>query len=186
MGVPEYSPVAVFNVIPGGRDPAVTLHRFFKFRNREELARPLGRRVARATEAAKVTGDLIVPVPPDPKRRRRPDPTRLLAREVARTLDIPLLPRALRKTRATARQTECPYDERRNGLRDAFRARKPGDIAGRRVLLVDDVATTLATIESAAGTLRAAGARSITAVVFARTPRSKESARSSSAGAWRR
>jgi predicted amidophosphoribosyltransferase len=135
--------------------------------------------MAKAAGVALAGGDLVLPVPPDPGRRRRPDPTRLLARQVARALGLPCRPRALKKVRASPPQTELPYRERRRALRGAFRARRPQLLTGRDILLVDDVATTLATVESAARALLAAGAGSVIALTFARTPLDRASSRPS-------
>jgi predicted amidophosphoribosyltransferase len=60
--------------------------------------------------------------------------------------------------------------ERRLGLAGAFRARRPERLRERRVLLVDDVATTLATVEAAARALAEGGAAGILVLTLARTP----------------
>jgi predicted amidophosphoribosyltransferase len=61
--------------------------------------------------------------------------------------------------------------ERRRNIRGAFRVAAQGDIENRRLLLVDDVFTTGATVEEAARALRAAGAASVDVLTLARTPR---------------
>jgi predicted amidophosphoribosyltransferase len=119
--------------------------------------------------------ELVVPVPSDPRRRRAIDPAGLLAREAARALGLPLRRRALRKCRSTPRQTHRPLLERRLGLAGAFRARRPERIEGRGVLLIDDVATTLATAEAASRALVKAGARKVLVLTLARTPLPRES-----------
>ena len=78
--------------------------------------------------------------------------------------------RALYRRRATPPQAGLPRAARLANLRQAFRAATPGAIAGRRLLLVDDVATTGATLEAAARALLDAGASRVEAVVAARTP----------------
>ena len=75
------------------------------------------------------------------------------------------LPRAL-----TPPQTSLGKGERLANLRQAFRVRHPERVRGLHLLLVDDVATTGATLEAAAAVLKRAGAEGVTAVVAARTP----------------
>jgi predicted amidophosphoribosyltransferase len=149
---------------------AVTLHRLFKFGGREEMAGPFARRMAAAFHGAGEVADLVAPVPRDPRRWKRHEPTALLARAVGRALRLPVRVRALRKVRSTPRQTHRPRLERRLGLRGAFRVGRPERLRGLRVLLVDDVATTLATVEEGARALREAGAARVTALTFGRTP----------------
>jgi predicted amidophosphoribosyltransferase len=69
---------------------------------------------------------------------------------------------------STASQTARDRAERRRNVRDAFAVRRPARVAGRRVLLVDDVMTTGATADECARVLRAAGARRIDVLTLAR------------------
>lgn len=151
--------------------PLVTLHRRFKFGGSADLAVPFGRAMAAAWQArGAVRPDLVVAVPPDPRRwtARRRVP-RLLAREVAARLGVPSGRGVLRKRHATGSQTARDGAARRNGPAGAFTAR-PDAAAGLRVLVVDDVLTTGATLREAARALRAAGAAAVFALVLARTP----------------
>ena len=90
-----------------------------------------------------------------------------LARLSAARLDVPLAPGALRKTRTTAPQSRLTARERARNLDGAFAA-DPAVVAGRSVLLVDDVMTTGSTLEASARALRAAGATRVEALVLAR------------------
>jgi len=88
---------------------------------------------------------------------------------LGRTLGVPVFPQALRRRRWT------PYlsgikdaDLRRRQVRDAFASRRPPDLKGKRVLLVDDVLTTGATASEAARVLRSLGAQEIVVAVLAR------------------
>ncbi len=94
-----------------------------------------------------------------------------IARPLARRLGRPLVP-ALRRIRATAPQARLERSRREANLRRAFemRARSGAAIDGRRVLLVDDVATTGATLHHAAAALRRGGATGVVALATARTP----------------
>jgi predicted amidophosphoribosyltransferase len=70
--------------------------------------------------------------------------------------------------RSTASQTARDRAQRTRNVRDAFAVRRPSRVAGRRVLLVDDVMTTGATADECARVLRAAGARRIDVLTLAR------------------
>jgi predicted amidophosphoribosyltransferase len=88
-----------------------------------------------------------------------------IATGIARTLGIPRR-RLLRRRRATPRQNEVPADGRQANVRGAFRPR--GRPAGRRLLLVDDVCTTGATLAECRRILVEAGASAVYAAVIAR------------------
>ena len=114
--------------------------------------------------------DVITYIPPDGDRsiRRGHQPARDLASALGERWGLPVAC-LLTRTRAVARQTGLPRAERRRNMRGAFavaRAVVPGC-----VVLVDDVYTTGATVNSAATALRAAGAREVHVVTFARAVR---------------
>ena len=113
--------------------------------------------------------DVIAYIPPDGDRslRRGHQPAEALARELGRLWELPVEP-LLDRRRAVARQTGLARDERRRNMRGAFVGR--GQVRGR-VILVDDVYTTGATIAAAASALRAAGASRVDGVTFARAVR---------------
>jgi ComF family protein len=111
--------------------------------------------------------DGLVPVPLHWVRRWRRgfNQAEVLARAVGRRHGLPVLPRVLRRVRATPRQ-HGDFEARRGNLRDAFLART--DVAGRRLLLVDDVFTTGATADACAVTLLRAGAAEVGVLTLAR------------------
>lgn len=150
---------------------AARLVQRFKFERRldalEVLLEPLVARVAG------LRADGVVPVPRHPRRVRelRSDPAFDLARALARRARLPLWSRALHRTRPTPPQTDLPPPERRANVRGSFGA-AAGSLAGLRVLLVDDVATTGATLAEATRVLRARSrARAVVRVALAGTPR---------------
>lgn len=144
--------------------------RRFKYGGRPDLAGPLGARLAAAVHDAGLRADLVVPVPLHPRklRERGYNQAALLAGAVARAAGTRVAARGLLRARDTAAQASLSRRGRLDNLADAFRVRSPGAIRGRRVLLVDDVATTGATLRACAAALLGAGAASVTAVVLAR------------------
>jgi ComF family protein len=142
----------------------------FKYGGRPALARPLGAWLARA--APPPPGALIVSVPLARGRRieRGYDQAALLADALARAAGARerRLRGALLRTRETPPQVGKTRAERSRNVAGAFRAVRPAEIAGRDVVLVDDVVTTGATADAAARALREAGAMTVTVVALAR------------------
>jgi competence protein ComFC len=85
-----------------------------------------------------------IPLHPQRERHRSYNQAELLARRLARRLSVPVMPRCLRRTRATMTQTDLRASERRANVHGAFAAVEPRWIRGRSLLLVDDVMTTTA------------------------------------------
>ncbi len=152
------------------RGTAGVLVRRMKFARLPGAARPLVAGMAAATRRAGVPGDLVVPLPLHATRRlaRGFDQAALLARGVARELDLACPAFGLRRVRATAPQAMRRGRTRSRGLAGSFEA-VPAVVRGRSVLLVDDVLTTGATARAAARALRRAGAASVHVVVACRS-----------------
>ena len=143
-----------------------------KYDGERRLAPPLGAAVARRWAHAGAAGDALVPVPasPDRVRERGYDQAALIATEAGRQLGLPVL-HVLERTRATTAQFDLDRAARATNLVDAFRVRDgEGDlgIAGRWLVLVDDVMTTGATLAACATALMDAGALAVSAVAVAR------------------
>jgi ComF family protein len=150
------------------QDRARRLVHRLKYEYLSALAEPMGRLMARHPDIQEMPIDLLVPVPLHPSRQRARgfNQSALLAREIGRHIGVPVEPRVLTRTRATAPQARTnTAGGRMANVDGAFACRKP--MTGRHVLLVDDVATTGATLRACASPLRAAGAVSVHAIVFA-------------------
>ena len=146
------------------------LVRRFKFDHRHDARALLVAWLAERVRALRF--DAIVPLPRHESRVRSEgaDPVHELARGLARATGVPLVSRALWRAHPTPPQTGLSLAARRANVAHSFGARA-GALAGRRVLLVDDVATTGATLAEAARTLRrASGARAIALAAAAGTP----------------
>ena len=146
----------------------------FKYEARPDLARPLADLLWRAVEphAAFHTGALVVPVPLHPARlaERGYNQSALLAGRIARRLGSPWNPLALLRTRDTPQQASLGRVDRLANVGDAFLVRKASRVRGARVLLVDDVTTTGATLRACEAALTQAGAASVACAVLARAP----------------
>lgn len=114
--------------------------------------------------------DVVVPVPLHRRRLwwRGFNQAALLASCVARRLERPMVTGALMRKRATTPQTSKDHEARRRNVSRAFAVRRPDRIKGRRVLLVDDVMTTGATVDECARVLLKAGARRVDVLTLAR------------------
>ena len=119
--------------------------------------------------ASGISVDAVVPVPLHPKRLRERgyNQAELLAREVAKTLDLPMEANAVERVSHGPPQARSrALEERGASVQGAFEARARVD--GRRILLVDDVCTTGATLDACAQALKAGGAACVWGLTFAR------------------
>jgi ComF family protein len=147
------------------------VHRL-KYGDRLDLAISMGRWMARAGRELLEDADALVPVPLHWRRLwgRRFNQAAALAKAVASQNGLPVLTGVLRRVRATPQQVGLSRSARAVNVQGAFAVTQDGKTAihGKRLLLVDDVLTSGATIDACARTLLRAGARSVDVLVFAR------------------
>jgi ComF family protein len=147
--------------------------RLFKYQSKTRLGRHLAalladqaRRMPQVREGVDVV--LAVPLHRARLRQREFNQSLLLAHRLGRELSAPLLIDALERSRWTRPQVELDGEERRKNVRKAFTVKRPDQIEGRRILLVDDVYTTGATVNECAKVLKKAGAQAVHVLTLAR------------------
>jgi ComF family protein len=159
---------AVFRYDDGSRGLILS----FKHGDRTEAAPAFGRWLMRAGGELVARADLIIPVPLHWTRlfRRRYNQSALLAQALAKISGVPVALDLLRRRRATPSQGRLSRSGRRRNVQGAFvvRGASRERLRGRRVLLVDDVLTTGATVEACSVTLRRAGAVAVDVLTLAR------------------
>lgn len=144
------------------------IHRF-KYYGLQDLAIPLGGLMGDYWEKRSLPAEIIVPVPlhKDRLRERGYNQAALLARELGKSVGLPVSENSLVRVRATRPQVELNAQERRENVSDAFRCAN-AELKGKQVLLIDDVCTTGSTLEACSIALRQVGARSVWAFTLAR------------------
>ncbi len=132
----------------------------FKYKGKVTLAPALGRLAAEASVFSANPG-LVVPVPLHKKRlkERGFNQSLLLAREISKSFSVPLDYSNLIRAKATEQQVNLSAEERKRNVAGAFEVKDRGAFKGKRVLLVDDVYTTGATIRECSKALKGAGAK---------------------------
>lgn len=147
------------------------LVRDLKFHDQHHGRRLLGRWLREAGGELVADAEVIVPVPLSRLRLvwRRFNQSAELAAELGRLTGLPSRPLALVRTRGTRPQPGLSRLERRQNVRGAFAVPKArtAEVAGRAVLLVDDVVTTGATVDACARALKSAGARRVDVLALA-------------------
>ncbi|HTQ83437.1 MAG TPA: ComF family protein [Pseudolabrys sp.] len=153
-------------------DVARALVHRFKYGDRLDLAPLMGRWMARAGGELLANADALIPVPLHWRRlwARRFNQSAALAGAIGQASGVPVLHSALKRVRATAQQVGLSKPQRAENVQGAFSvpAGEKGLVAGRRLVLIDDVLTSGATVDSCARALLRAGAAHVDVLAFAR------------------
>jgi ComF family protein len=143
-----------------------------KYGDRLDLAPMMGGWLSRAGRELLADADALVPVPLHWRRRwaRRFNQSAILAAAVSTASGVPVASHALKRVKFTAQQVGLSRSARAANVQGAFRVPPEGkaEVAGGRLVLVDDVITSGATVEGCAKALLRAGARNVDVLVFAR------------------
>ncbi len=142
----------------------------YKYRGKVSLRDALGQLMARHWPDVEPV-DMVIPVPLHPTRLREREFNQvlLLADGLSRRAGAPVRPAMLTRSRETRPQAGLTRRQRRLGLRRCFTVPRPETIAGKRILLIDDVFTTGTTVNECAKALRKAGSGDVYVVTLART-----------------
>jgi len=144
-----------------------------KYNGQQRLARPLGLLLAEAFSRYHMYTDVILPLPLHAQRQRERgyNQATLLARVCATHLKVPCLEDIIFRQRLTRPQVGLNALERQQNVSGAFaltRSTWNQELSGRRVLLIDDVSTTGATLDACAGPLHTAGVSEVWGLVLAK------------------
>ena len=144
----------------------------FKYGDRLDLTPMMGKWMARAGRELLSEADALLPVPLHWRRlwARRFNQSAALAGAISDIAGVPVLHGALKRVRATPQQVGLSKTERADNVQGAFRvpADEKAQVAGRRLVLIDDVLTSGATVDTCARALLRAGAAHVDVLVFAR------------------
>lgn len=142
---------------------------FLKYRDHKVVASALGQILADTCRNYQLQADVIVPVPLHPSRykERGYNQSELLAKELASISGLPVDTQTLQRIRITKSQMTLGIAERHQNVKEAFACRDER-LAGKRILLIDDVCTTGSTLDAAAAALKASGVISVWGLTLAR------------------
>lgn len=136
------------------------------------MIKPLTQSMVAAWRRQHMQSDILIPVPLYPSReiKRGYNQAALLARALGRELNLPVAIQALSRKRNTVSQTQLGRQARRENVQGAFHYTSEHSLAKKHVTLIDDVATTGATLNACAEVLLAHGVHSVNAFTLARAP----------------
>lgn len=161
---------AIYDATQGAHDPVKSVLQRYKYNRDVGLARPLGQLLIERCPLPFVDYDVVVPVPLHLSRLRWRgfNQSSLLAAMLGRATGLVVDPLSLQRIRPTVPQVELTETERRRNVARAFRVVRPERLRGGRILLVDDVYTTGATVAECTRALCAAGVKSVDVLTLAR------------------
>jgi ComF family protein len=146
------------------------IHRF-KYGKKIPLGRKLAQRLGETIigNSSFLESDFLVPVPLHRSRYRERgfNQSEVVAEEISKTTGVASLKNVLKRKKNTKDQTNLSPQQREENVRGAFVVTEPEMVSGKRIILVDDVITTGATLSECARMLRQAGAERIVAMTIA-------------------
>src|SRR3954466_15999671 len=158
-------------------DVARTLVHALKYQDRTDLAPAMGRWMARAGGELLAEADMLVPVPLHWRRawRRRYNQSGALARIIERQSGVKAKAEVLRRVRATEQQIGLSRAQRATNVQGSFQVTtaRQVEVQGRRIVLIDDVLTSGATLDARARAMLRAKAAQVDVLVFARVVESR-------------
>jgi ComF family protein len=163
---PQFEHLRAWAVYDGPVREAI---RSLKYRRNISLGFVLSEPLVNLFESLRWDVDMVVPVPLGVARlkERGYNQAVLIARPLALRIDVPCKTQVLHRVRETRTQVGLSLSQRRENVKDAFQAIK-GEISGKRVLVVDDVATSSATLNACASALLRAEAQTVFCLTLAR------------------
>jgi ComF family protein len=143
----------------------------YKYHDKAWIGRKLGDMLADRMQLESFRPDLVVPVPIHKSRetKRGYNQAELMARQYAKLAKLPIESQILMRTKDTLPMRNLGISQRIANMRDAFSIRKGGEVilAGKTILLIDDIYTTGSTADSCTQTLLAGGAKEVWLLTFA-------------------
>jgi len=147
-----------------------TLIHHFKYNRKFSIGKNLGRRLGEILKKEEFSKgfDYIMPVPLhySRKRERGYNQSKIIAREISESTSVPIAEKVLIRKKKTKDQTHLSPEERERNVRGAFVVRADSTLQGKKVILVDDVMTTGATLKECARVIKEAGAREVVGVTL--------------------
>lgn len=161
---------ALYDASDTGAHPLNAVLQRYKYLHDICLAQPLGSLLLERCPLTITEYDVIVPVPLHLSRLRWRgfNQSQYLAIGLARAAGVPIDPLTLERVRPTRPQVQLHEAERRRNVAGAFQVTRPEQVRAQRILLVDDVYTTGATVDECSRALLRAGAASVDVLVLAR------------------
>lgn len=153
------------------------LIRKYKFGNFPALCRPFGTLAAQLLEESGLAPDILIPIPLHFYRmiQRSYNQSALIARQISKYLEIPVMVDVLKRSRPRATQASLSRHDRHRDLEKVFYLKNPGRLRSRHIMIVDDIFTTGATLSAAAKIIAQAEPKEISVLVIARAVGYKKS-----------
>lgn len=141
-----------------------------KYRNLKAISPCLATLLADYLQSSPLPGEALVPVPLHPRRLRERgyNQSSLLARELGKLINLPVIEDCLVRVKEAQPQVRtATVEDRRKNVTDAFKCQN-GKVRGKQIILIDDVCTSGATLESCASALKSEGVTSVWGLTLAR------------------